>query len=238
MIHYHGSPITPGSAALRAYEAGHAFISFSTPDQRDLAAEVCQSWAGDNGAFPAWRSGKPIKNWSPFYEWAQECKLYPNCDFVVIPDVIDGSEADNDALLWEFPLPAHFGAPVWHLHESLNRLERLMADYPRICIGSSGEYSRPGSEIWWSRMRRALMVLCNKEGRPLVKMHGLRMLDQRIFTKIPFSSADSTNIARNIGIDKAWTGSYAPLGDKKKEQRAMQIRNRIEVFNSPERWIP
>lgn len=39
--------------------------------------------------------------------------------------VIDGSEVANDALLDEWPFPIWFGAPVWHLHESFERLDRL-----------------------------------------------------------------------------------------------------------------
>jgi hypothetical protein len=44
--------------------------------------------------------------------------MVPACDFAVVPDVIDGTEADNDALLTEWPLGWFFGAPVWHMHET------------------------------------------------------------------------------------------------------------------------
>lgn len=141
MIHYHGLPITPDTAAAEAVRAGHAFVSFRRPDQLGLAVEMAQSFAIDNGAFSAWRDGQPITDWRPFYAWADECRCIPACDFAVIPDVIDGDEAANDALLSEWPLPRWFGAPVWHLHESMGRLERLAAEWPRICIGSSGEFS-------------------------------------------------------------------------------------------------
>ena len=43
MIHYHGLPITPTTAAARAVHAGHAFVSFHRPEQLGIALEVAQS---------------------------------------------------------------------------------------------------------------------------------------------------------------------------------------------------
>jgi hypothetical protein len=40
-----------------------------------------------------------------------------------------------------------------------------------------------------------------------VRLHGLRMLNPEVFSRLPFASADSTNIGRNIGIDQAWRGT-------------------------------
>jgi hypothetical protein len=231
VIHYHGLPITPATVAVRAVEAGHAFVSYAHADQLGVAVEVCQSFAIDNGAFSAWKSGKPVQDWRSFYEWAAACQRIPSCDFAVIPDVIDGDEAANDALLDEWPLGAMFGAPVWHMHESLDRLNRLAATYLRVCIGSSGQYATVGSGAWWMRIDQAMRVVCDRQGRPLVKMHGLRMLNPKVFTQLPFASADSTNIGRNVGIDKHWAkGNYLP---PTKEARAQVMRSRIESFNSP-----
>lgn len=233
MIHYHGLPITPETAAVKALEAGHGFVSFATPMQLRVAVEVCQSFAVDNGAFSAWKQGRPVQDWRPFYEWAATCKLVPSCDFAVVPDVIDGNEADNDFLLSEWPLPRWFGAPVWHMHESMERLERLASSWPRVCIGSSGSYATIGTNEWWGRIAQAMRVVCNDEGQPLVKLHGLRMLNPDVFSRIPFASADSTNIGRNVGIDQAWKGTYSP---PTKEARAQIMRSRIESQNSPARW--
>jgi len=233
VIPYHGLPITPETAAVVALTGGHGFVSFADPRNLGLAAEVCQSFAIDNGAFGAWNQGKPIQDWRPFYDWAAQCKLIPSCDFAVIPDVIDGSEADNDALLSEWPLPKWFGAPVWHMHESLDRLERLASSFPRVCLGSSGEFATVGTTAWWGQMARAMRVVCDDEGRPLCRLHGLRMLNPEVFTRLPLASADSTNIGRNIGIDQAWRGTYSP---PTKEARAAVMRSRIESHPSPARW--
>ena len=235
MIHYHGLPITPASVAVKAIEAGHAFVSFAHPGQLGIAIEVCQSFALDNGAFSAWRSGNPVTNWQPYYDWAGDCRSIPSCDFAVIPDVIDGDEKANDALLNEWPLPVWFGAPVWHMHESLDRLGRLAYCYPRVCIGSSGQYAVVGNAAWRGRMVEAMRVLCMDNGRPITKLHGLRMLNPKVFTAFPFASADSTNIGRNVGIDNNWAkGNYPP---PTKEARAQVMRARIEVFNAPPQWV-
>jgi hypothetical protein len=230
VIHYHGLPITPMTAAEVAVRAGHAFVSFAHPRQMGLAVAACQSFAVDNGAFSAWRSGAPVTDWTEYYAFAADAKCQPSCDFAVIPDVIDGTEADNDALLTEWPLPAWFGAPVWHLHESFDRLERLATSYPRVCLGSSGEFAQIGTPQWWRRMHEAMRVVCDDAGHPRCRLHGLRMLDPRIFGRFPFASADSTNIGRNIGIDTAWRGPYAP---PTKESRVQLMRVRIESVNAP-----
>lgn len=236
MIHYHGLPITPNSAAIEVVGGGHPFISWPRPDQLAMALEYAQSFAVDNGAFSAWRSGNPVADWAPFYDWVAELHRYPSFDFAVIPDVIDGDEAANDALLAEWPwrlTAPHVGAPVWHLHESLERLDRLVSQWPRICLGSSGEYAQIGTQAWWTRMAQAMDVICDKSGRPCAKIHGLRMLDPAIFTRFPFASADSTNIAQNVNIDSAWKGTYTPPS---KDVRAKVMRQRIESHQSLTFW--
>lgn len=233
MIHYHGLPITPATAAVSAVQAGHAFVSYAHASQLGVAIEVCQSFAIDNGAFSAWRSGNPIFDWSDFYQWAFNCSRIPSCDFAVIPDVIDGDEQSNNELLKEWPLGNVFGAPVWHMHETLARLDWLSRDYHRVCIGSSGQYATIGNEAWWSRINEAMKTVCDEHGRPRCKLHGLRMLNPKVFTKLPFASADSTNIGRNIGIDQTWKGNYMP---PTKEARAQVMRQRIEAHNAPPIW--
>jgi hypothetical protein len=240
MIHYHGLPITPGTSALAAVGGGHAFVSFRYPDQLGLVLESCQSFAVDNGAFSAWKSGKPVTDWSRYYAWVAELQYYPSFDFAVIPDVIDGDEQANDALIDEWPWrgtakSGGVGAPVWHLHEPIDRLKRLAREWPRVCLGSSGRYSTVGNSEWWDRIYEALTAICNREWLPMCKLHGLRMLNPTVFSKLPFASADSTNIARNIGIDTAWRGTYTPAS---KDCRAMVMRQRIESHQATTFWEP
>jgi hypothetical protein len=240
VIHYHGLPITPDSAAATVLAGRHAFVSYASPEQLDLAVVLCQSFALDNGAFGAWRSGKPITDWSGFYAWVEDARRRPGFDFAVVPDVIDGDEADNDALADQWPFPRHEAAVVWHMHESVERLARLAREWPRVALGSSGEYAVIGDDRWWWRMADAMNAICDADGLPACKLHGLRMLDQEVFSRLPFASADSTNVGRNIGIDSAWRGTYQPESPRREQAkawRAVALAQRIEAYNAAPRWV-
>ncbi len=228
MIHYHGGPITPDTCALKVWTARHAFVSFAATQQMALAADVTQSFALDNGAFTFWKQGVETR-WSDYYDWVNVWRRHPGFDWAVIPDVIEGSEAENDALADKWPFPRHQGAVVWHVNESIDRLRRLASEWPRVCIGSSGEWDVSTPRRFLGRAYQAIGAICDGNNRPICKLHGLRMLNPAIFTKLPLSSADSTNVARNIGIDSAWKGTYQP---KSKETRAHIMVERIESFNS------
>lgn len=234
MIHYHGGPITPIECAQRAWTGRHAMISFANPEQLPLAAEICQSFALDNGAFPIWRAGKGSIDVSAYLEWVSQWLSHPGFDWCLIPDRIDGTEAENRVLVDQWRFASSTSVPVWHLHESLNWLEVLVSSFPRVALGSSGRWSQVGTSDWWGRMAEAMEVACDSDGRPRTKLHGLRMLDPTIFSQLPLASADSTNVARNIGIDKAWIrGQYQPMT---KAQRAAVLIDRIEHHASAARW--
>lgn len=232
MVHYHGTPISPDSAAAEVLAGRHAFVSFGTDRQADIAREVCQSYALDNGAFGAWRAGEPITDWSGYYRWAEDHLRSPACDWAVIPDVIDGTEEDNNRLIAEWPFRDR-GVPVWHLHETLARLEWLAREWPRVAIGSSGRWDMPGAPGWWARMDEAMRTVCYDDGRPRVKLHGLRMLNPEVFSLLPLASADSVNIGRNVGMDGAWRGPYEP---PTKAWRALVLAARIESVQAADRW--
>lgn len=234
MIHYHGTPLTPVKDMARAFAGRHAMVSFGHPEQMEVAAEVCHSFVLDNGAFSAWMQNKPY-DFAGFSEWCCKWVTHPAMDWFVIPDVIDGSEDENDRLLEGYKQFKYrnMGVPVWHLHESLDRLTRLVDDYERVCLGSSGHYAQIQTPAWWARMAEAMELLCDSRGMPLVKIHGLRMLDPVLFAHIPFASADSCNVARNVGLDSRWGGPYAPTS---KWVRALVLMDRIESHASAARW--
>lgn len=232
MIHYHGSPIWPSETAVKFYARRHAFVSFARPEQISVIADVSQSFALDNGAFSAWKRGQQV-NWRHYYSWVDQWRQHPGFDFAVIPDVIDGDEAANDQLLKEWPWAGYVtvGVPVWHLHESLERLVNLAGSYPRIALGSSGRWSTPGTPTWWQRMSKAMESVCLTD-QPICKLHGLRMLRPEIFSRLPLASADSTMAVRNVR-DSRWRGSvYAnsPL------LQALVVAERVEAINSAPHW--
>lgn len=235
MIHYHGAPITPASAAKTLFTRRHAMVSHAYPEQLPLVAEVCQSFALDNGAFTRWKQGRQT-DWSGYVEWVQVWAQHPGFDWCLIPDVIDGDESANDNLLawWRTLELAVPSVPVWHYHESLERLARLVANYRHVALGSSGEYATIGTLKWWGRTSEVMEVACDPEGRPRAALHGLRMLDPTIFSHLPLKGADSANIGQNVGIDKKWSGPYEPMT---KETRALVMADRIEFHASASRWI-
>ena len=232
MIHYHGGPVTPLPASLALWQGRHAMVSFARPDQIALAAEVCQSFALDNGAFTYWQKGGRV-DVPAYVAWVQEWARHPGFDWAVIPDAIDGGEDENDRLISDWYDTGLDGVPVWHLHEPIERLARLASTWPRVALGSSGEYTNVGTHAWWQRIGEAMDDLCDTEGRPPCKLHGLRMLNPTIFSQLPLASADSTSVARNIGLDQKWRGPYAALTPV---ARAMVLADRIEHHASAARW--
>jgi hypothetical protein len=209
MIKYHGTPLTPISIFTSALKDKNCLLPFPRPDNQKLAYQVCNKVILDNGAFTMWTKGKQ-PNWDLFYDWVDSSVR----EFFFIPDVIGGTEKENDDLLRGCGFDD--GVPVWHISESLDRLERLCSDYDYIAFGSSGEYKTLGTPQWHKRMDEAMRIVCDEDGYPLVKTHMLRCLDPRIFTRYPFHSGDSTNLARNHNRD----------GWKK-------IQERIEKYDSP-----
>lgn len=193
VLHFHGTPITPRDA-LHALAGRCYCVSFAAPRDVEVCHEIGQAVMLDNGAFSAWRGGAPIEDWSDYYAWCERWLAHWTT-WAVIPDVIDGDEAANDALLDAWP-HGDRGAPVWHLHESLERLDRLVARWPLVCIGSSGAFADLGTPRWHARMAQAMDVACDASGRPRTRLHMLRGL-QFSSGPYPFYSADSTNVARN-----------------------------------------
>lgn len=234
LIHYHGTPMTPLADMLKAFPARHAMVSYEHPAQCEAVAEICQSFVLDNGAFSAWKQGKP-HDFDGYANWVLSWCQHPGFDWAIIPDVIDGDEDANDELLSRWSLSPWVSVPVFHMHESLDRLDRLMTgQWPRIALGSSGAFATVGDRKWWRRVAEMMEIIC-VEGKPRRKLHGLRMLDPGVFSKLPLASADSCNVARNVGIDQAWKGTYVPSS---RAIRALILMERIERHASSTYWSP
>lgn len=87
-------------------------------------------------------------------------------------------------------------AAVFHLHEPLAHLHFLVNAYPKVCLGSSGQYWQLGTPQWVGRMDEIFNELAKRSAR-MPWIHGLRMLDQ-VDGGWPFASADSANVGRNF----------------------------------------
>lgn len=230
MIAYHGAPVSgPLDVAARFYRSRHVLVSFAYPKHLPMIAAVCRSFVLDCGAYTHWRKGGSV-DVPAYMRWVAEWERHPAFAWAVIPDVIDGDEAANQKLLMRC-LNQFEGVPVWHLHESIHRLKWLCGAFKRVALGSSGEWSRPGTPQWWERMNE-VMTAITVDGQTWCRLHGLRMLAPGIIRRLPLSSADSTNAARNGGDRSRVDGRLCSW------QRANLIADAIEATPAAERFVP
>jgi hypothetical protein len=202
-IHYHGTPITGGGEAdgppnqimVEQMTGAHFCVSHWRPTQVRLCHEIGQSVMLDNGAFSAWEAGVAIEDWTPFYDFADRWLDCPTT-WAVIPDVITGTDEDQDGLLGAWPHGSERAAPVWHMHEKIDRLLRLVDQYPRVCIGSSAQFAEVLSPSWERRMDAAWREIVARHRRT-PNVHMLRGMQLVRGQRWPFASVDSTDIARN-----------------------------------------
>ena len=230
MIHYHGGPLGRWKESHEFFSGRHSLVSFAERRELEVMTAVSHSFVLDNGAFSVWKSGKTL-DVDSYIKWVGEWRLHPSFDWALIPDVINGTEHENDKLTDDWPFPSD-GVPVWHLNESLDRLDRLSSQWHRVAFGST-EGMEPGSKRFWVRIAEAMDTVCDEYGRPRCKLHGLRMLDPKIFQYLPLSSADSATAVLNSFKNYDRFGIYAP---KKQSQRANICADRIEAYVSAPLW--
>jgi hypothetical protein len=133
-----------------------------------------------------------------FEAWATA--IMDRCDnaIAVIPDVIDGTEIDNDALIHECWLDWDRCMVVWHMHEGIKRLLWMCENFNYVAIGSSGDYAVPGTDAWHARMTEIFAAVAKWEDecegaycRP--RFHLMRA--QNFADEYPFDSSDSCTVA-------------------------------------------
>jgi len=218
----HGTPITPNR--LLEQLRGESFcVSFATPAQLERVLPL-QDKNGmlllDNGAFSVWRSGKGAIDRKAYFAWANAACRRSEVAVAVIPDVIEGSEAQNwqEAAaavgeLAEFPERLMF---VWHMNESLEGLKRACRLFNFVAIGSCAEYDvQRARGAYLERLRQvnavADWVEVRYARRPwLHLMRGLAVLQEAV----RFNSADSTNVARNHCRTKGESGHVARMANR------------------------
>ena len=194
----------------------HFCVSFYNPQDAKTCMQIGQSVMWDNGAFSCFKNGEKL-NYKKYYSWLEDKLGHPH--WCVIPDIIDGSIAEQKKLLLQFPYPAELSAPVWHIALDINYLYFLIDRYPRVCFGSSGDYWNVGSMKWCERVDYVFNQL-DKKYKYIPNIHMLRGLSLG-GTKYPFASADSVNVARNFKDQKKCPESMA---------------RKIDAMQTPIRW--
>jgi len=216
-----GLPLNP-VRHLAEIDGASFCVSFATRDKLGGQLDDAIAAVGtdeillvDNGAFSAWRSGQPL-DVEGFARWAADILARCPQAVAVVPDVIDGTAEDNDAMLVDFPgvcwelgidVPMDRTMAVWHMHEPLHRLTGIIeGGYMYIAIGSSGEYAQPGTDSWHNRIAEAFaaidQLVAESNGayrRPWLHM----MRAQAEAHRYDFDSADSCNLAVNHGRYRA-----------------------------------
>jgi len=233
MLKYYGTPITSkDNRVFKEMFTGErsCLIPFSDFRNIEIAKELSNNIIIDNGAFTTWGKEKRgdihkvcwKTHWDKYYTFVD--KHIEDIEMFFIPDVIDGTEEENDELIAKYFIryiaeEKRKGVPIWHINESLERLERLVDNFDYIAFGSVGEYAQLGTPKWENKMDKAMRKVCDKEGCPKVKIHMLRCLDPKIFTRYPFYSGDSTSLAQNHS-KKGWKN----------------IAQGVEKYSSPKRY--
>lgn len=225
MIHYHGGVLHVDAVHPIEFVGRCFCVSYAYPQHVELYHQIGQSVCLDNGAFSLWSQRKKT-DWQAFYDWATPWLEYQTT-WAIIPDVIEGDDKDNDRLVDEWPFSLDKGAPVWHPHESLERLARLRDDWSLICIGGSAEYKTIGTPKWLARMAEAMDTLCDDDGLPMTRIHLLRGLRYSA-GPFPLWSADSASVARS------WSGS--PTGQGAAPKPVWQMMAAVDGRNPPSRW--
>jgi len=230
MIHYHGAPC-PGNSAEQIvfFRRRDCLLSFANREKvsPELLFTYCRTFILDNGSFSYWKNGIAT-NWDEFYKWVQNWMHHPRFEWFLIPDVIGGTTKENDLLIKDSYFP-RYGVPVFHIGEPVKRISFFLDQgFKRFAIGST-----PGFELksmnFWNEMRKVFNRICI-DGIPIVKAHGLRMLDPEIVEAFPFSSCDSATASMESIFDYKWKHHYWP---RTQSGRAALVADYLEQAQSP-----
>ena len=229
--HYHGGPMWGGLECFNAlYRDSYALVSFARPQQLKRILAIAKGVILDNGAYSIWlkeKKGKLVVDWANY--WTRYYMFvgtyYQRIDWFLIPDVIGGTEEENDVLINRVPsMFAEKAVPVWHAMESLERLGQLCKRFDRVAIS---DHRASHSHVAKARLKETFEYIYIHNNFD-VKIHGLKILDGRIVGKYPFASGDATSVAINMPKNN----SEFPA-EKRKLNRTVILKSKIERVISP-----
>lgn len=219
---FHGTPITPRWLLDEALGKNKRrfLVNHFTPTDDEWCDENSLEWVGDNGVFPLWQDAKrrakergerfegvvyTQERYDSFVAWARRWCLEGSgrCKWVAIPDPIGTATQELDAFLRMWPADLKdYGVPVYHMDEPIDRALMLLRNFGRICIGAVGEYEAIPSAAFCARMDEIFRAIWDAFGYipPVHMFRGLQLLKPEF--DWPFTSADSTDRARNHNVLK------------------------------------
>lgn len=151
----------------------------------------------DSGAFSAYMKNTSV-DLDKYIQFLHENKhlfeVYCSLDVIGDPKATwDNFKKMEDAGLQ--PLPVfHIGDPEECLHKCL--------EYDYFCLG--GVASVGASSLRVPFLDRAFTIICDKDGMPRSKVHGLGMTSFELIRRYPFYSVDSTSWAMSAAMGGVW----------------------------------
>ena len=147
----------------------------------------------DSGAFSAFTK-KTAVNLNEYIDFLHSCK--DKLDVYCCLDVIGNVEAT-----WKnFEEMKRAGLdplPVYHSGEDEKYLRRCL-EYDYFCLGGMAKDSAAKLRVPF--LDKAFTIICDKNGIPKSKVHGLGMTSFELMRRYPFYSVDSTSWALSAGM--------------------------------------
>lgn len=152
----------------------------------------------DSGAYSSFSQGKPIDidAYAEFVKkYKNEIDVYANLDAIGDPQQTQRNQEYLESLGLH-PLP------VYHYGEPLKILEKLLDKYSYIALGGMVPIATNPLQMWLDYIWE---FLSDKDGKPLVKVHGFGMTIRRLITRYAWFSIDSTSPIINAAMGVIYT---------------------------------
>lgn len=147
----------------------------------------------DSGAYTAYTKGHEI-DLPTYCNWIRHNQdIIETQDGVAMIAVLDKI---NDALgtyqnqKWMESLGVQ-PIPCFHYGEDERYLEWYMQHYDYVSIGGMAFVAKPQLEMWLDRIWG--QYLCDRSGRPQIKVHGFAMTNPNLMIRYPWHSVDSSS---------------------------------------------
>lgn len=184
----------------------------------------------DSGAYSAYTKGVKID----IDDYCDFIKKYENIiDHYIVLDVIGNAQKTLEAQNY-MESKGLSPLPVFHQGESWDYLEHYVEKYDYICISPLSYSAGGGNMISWLDTCFADHI-CNSDGYPKCKVHGLGLTIVKMMLRYPWYSVDSSSWVQssaygNILIPKMKNGQW----DWSVSPNVIEVSNRMKSINANE----